>query len=182
MLLEKPGHRLSDRLNLCPFIFKFMPSGGGKMQLTFELPEIDREATRNAVESILDKYRMYLLMDPEDNEPKITSTFKLVPSAPSNQFHSSTEDTAIKKIDQEKKRKDFISRIQRAVNRLAYQERSIIINRYFKEDDIFDYEVYNQLGFSERKYYRIKARAFYKLALILKIEVYEEEAKGGEAS
>ncbi|WP_067725343.1 ArpU family phage packaging/lysis transcriptional regulator [Oceanobacillus damuensis] len=145
------------------------------MQLTFKLPEIDREATRSAVESELEKYKMFLLMDPEDNEPNITSSFKLVPSAPSNQFHSSTEDAALNKIDQEIKRKEFISRVQRAVNRLAYQERSIIVSRYLKEEEIFDYEVYNELGFSERKYYRIKARAFYKLAFILRIEVYQEE-------
>lgn len=144
------------------------------MQMTFKLPEIDRNATKAAVESELDKYQMYLLLDPEEYEPKITSSFKLVSTAPSNQFHSSTEETAIKHLDIEKKRQDFLKRIQRAVNRLAYQERSIIIKRYMSGDDIYDYEVYNELGFSERKYYRIKARAFYKLAFILRIEVYQE--------
>ena len=149
------------------------------MQLTFKLPEIDRNATRSAVESELEKYQMYLLMDAEEYEPKITSSFKLVPSAPSNQFHSSTEETAIKRLDLEKKRKDFLLRVQRAVNRLAYQERSLIVKRYLSNDDVYDYEVYNELGFSERKYYRIKARAFYKLAFILRIEVYLE---AGEVS
>ena len=144
------------------------------MQLTFKLPEIDRDATRTAVESELEKYQMYLLMDPEEHEPKITSSFKLVSSAPSNQFHSSTEETAIKKLDMENKRKDYLLKIQRAVNRLAYQERSLIVKRYLSDDDVYDYEVYNELGFSERKYYRLKARAFYKLAFILRIEVYLE--------
>lgn len=150
------------------------------MQMSFRLPAIDKDATRDAVEKELEKYRMYLLMEPEENEPKITSQFKLVPSAPSNLFKSTTEDTAIKKIDQERKRQDFINKIQRAVNRLAYQERSIIIKRYLTEDEYYDYEVYNELGYSERKYYRLKSRAFYKLALILRIEVYLEES--GEAS
>jgi ArpU family phage transcriptional regulator len=150
------------------------------MQLSFRLPTIDKDATRDAVERELEKYKMYLLMDPEENEPKITSHFKLVASVPSNQFHSSTEDTAIKKIDQERKRQEFIQRIQRAVNRLAYQERSVIIQRYLNPDEVYDYEVYNDLGLSERKYYRVKSRAFYKLALILRIEVYLEES--GEAS
>lgn len=149
------------------------------MQLTFNLPEIDRNATKAAVESVLEKYQMYLLMDPEEFEPKITSSFKLVSTAPSNQFHSSTEETAIKRVDMENKRRDFLNRIQRAVNRLAYQERTVIINRYLSNNDVYDYEVYNELGYSERKYYRIKSRAFYKLAFILRIEVYEE--KEGEA-
>jgi ArpU family phage transcriptional regulator len=149
-------------------------------QMSFRLPTIDKDATRDAVDAELEKYRMYLLMDPEENEPKITSQFKLVSTAPSNVFYSTTEDTAIKKIDQERKRQDFINKIQRAVNRLAYQEREIMIKRYLTEDEVYDYEIYNDIGISERKYYRIKSRAFYKLALILRIEVYLEES--GEAS
>ncbi|WP_308418964.1 ArpU family phage packaging/lysis transcriptional regulator [Virgibacillus oceani] len=147
--------------------------------MAFKLPEIDRDATRAAVESALETYQMYLLMDLEELQPKITSSFNLVPVVPNNQFHSTTEDIAIKKMDQEKKRKEYVKKIQKAVNRLGYQERSIIINRYLKNDDVYDYEVYNDLGFSERKYYRIKARAFYKLAFILRIEIYKQE---GEAS
>ncbi|MFA9457414.1 ArpU family phage packaging/lysis transcriptional regulator, partial [Halalkalibacter sp. AB-rgal2] len=42
-------------------------------------------------------------------------------------------------------------------------------------EDEFDYQIYNDLGLSERQYYRIKSRAFYKLAFILKIEVVVEE-------
>lgn len=144
------------------------------MQISFKLPAINRTETKVAVESALEKYKMYLLMDPEENEPKITSTLKLVPTAPNNQFHSSTEDAAVNKIDQEERRKKYITWIRKAVNRLAYQERAVIINRYLIEDEVYDYEVYNELGFSETKYYRIKARAFYKLAFILRIEVYEE--------
>src|SRR5690625_5024221 len=148
------------------------------IQLTF-LPEVDRDETKKNVEAALEKYKIMLLMDPEELEPKITATFKLASSAPTNEFHSTTEDVAIKKSDQSEKRRKYIGRIKNAVNRLSYQERQAIIKRYLNEDDIYDYEVYNELGYSERKYYRIKARAFYKLAFILKIEVYKKE---GEAS
>ncbi|WP_241964521.1 ArpU family phage packaging/lysis transcriptional regulator [Paraliobacillus zengyii] len=147
------------------------------MQMNFNLPKINRLQTRNAVESILEKYKFFLLMDPEELQPKITASFTITPPTMNNQFHSSTEDIAIKRIDHEKKRRDFIRWVQRSVNRLAYQERTVIINRYLQEDDIYDYEVYNDLGFSERKYYRIKSRAFYKLAFIMHIEVYEEERR-----
>ena len=61
-----------------------------------------------------------------------------------------------------------------AVNRLGYWERAIIIQRYMLQDDVFDYQVYNDLNFSERKYYRLKEKAFLKLALSLRIEVYKE--------
>ncbi|MDY0396798.1 ArpU family phage packaging/lysis transcriptional regulator [Virgibacillus halophilus] len=148
-----------------------------QQQLTFKLPEIDRDATRSEVEKMMEQYKISLLMDPEDEQPKITSAFRLVPAGPNNQFQSTTEDVAVKRLEMERKRKEIISKIQKAVNRLNFQERSVIIKRYLTEDDVYDYEVYNELGFSERKYYRIKSRAFYKLAFILRIEVYKQEGE-----
>ncbi|WP_026678202.1 ArpU family phage packaging/lysis transcriptional regulator [Fictibacillus gelatini] len=142
-------------------------------QLSFQLPKIDREATKDAVAAALEKYRLYVLMEPEERLPKVTQTFSLVPPS-NNGFHSSTEDAAITNVDQERYRKEYIERIRKAVNRLSYQERAIIIRRYMTHEDIFDYEVYSELGMSERKYYRVKGRAFYKLAFILRIEVMEE--------
>ncbi|MUV39459.1 putative phage-related protein [Lentibacillus sp. JNUCC-1] len=146
-------------------------------QLSFMLPEIDRTETKKVVEKALESYKVYLLMDPEELQPKVTSSLKLVPAAPSNQFHSTTEEVAVKKIDMERKRKEYINRIRKAVNRLNYYERSIVLKRYLNSDDVYDYEVYNELGFSERKYYRVKSRAFYKLAFILRIEVYKEDGE-----
>jgi len=145
------------------------------MQLKFKLPEINRKETRDKVESALEKYQIMLLMDPEEHEPKITATFSLSPPTQTNEFKSTTEDVAIKKIDKDKKRLRYINKIIKAVNRLNYEERTVIIMRYIDNDDMFDYQVYNELGYSERKYYRIKANAFYKLAFILKIAVYVEE-------
>lgn len=143
------------------------------MQLAF-LPEIDPDETKRNVESLLEKNQMYLLMDPEDMQPKITSTFQLTPPSNTNAFHSSTEDTAIERIELDMKRKSLLKKVLNAVNRLNYEERSVIIKRYFGQDDVFDYEVYNNLGFSERKYYRVKSRAFYKIAFYLRLEVYKE--------
>jgi hypothetical protein len=37
---------------------------------------------------------------------------------------------------------------------------------------MYDYELYNEMGMSESKYYWLKVRAFYKLEFILRIEVY----------
>lgn len=143
------------------------------MQLSF-LPEIDRDETRRNVEAALEKYKMMLLMSPKEIEPKITSSFKLVSVAPSNLFYSTTEETAIKKVDMENKIRNYLKKIQRAVNRLSYQERELIIKRYLNTEDIYDYQTYTELGYSESKYYRIKSDAFYKLAFILKIAVYKE--------
>jgi ArpU family phage transcriptional regulator len=143
-------------------------------QLHFILPEIDREKTKDEVEKVLDKYRMYLLSIPEEKVPKITANYSLVPPAFSNEFHSPTENAVIEKMDLERAREKHIEWVRKGVNRLKFKEREIIVKRYLEDEEIYDYELYNQLGMSERKYYRIKARAFYSLAFALKIEVYEQ--------
>jgi ArpU family phage transcriptional regulator len=139
------------------------------------LDEIDRKATKKAVEAALEKYRLFLLTLRLDQLPRVTQQYSLdVPTSNTNKFHSSTEEIAIHNVDYERERSEYIKRIVTAVNRLEKWERAIIIRRYMTEDeDVFDYEVYNDLNMSERKYYRIKSRAFYKLAFALKIEVYK---------
>lgn len=144
------------------------------MQLTF-LPEIDRDQTKRNVEAALEKYKIMLLMEPEEFEPKITASFSLAPAAHTNEFSSSTEDAAIKWMDLTEKRRAYIDKIWKAINRLSYHERIIIIKRYLKHEEIFDYEIYNELGYSESKYYKLKSDAFYKLAFLLKVAVYKEE-------
>ncbi|WP_163538292.1 ArpU family phage packaging/lysis transcriptional regulator [Gracilibacillus sp. YIM 98692] len=147
------------------------------MQTTFKLPEIDRYSTKHKVESLLDQYKLYLLMEPIDLQPNITSSFSIVPPTFNNQNNSQTEDIAVKRIDQENERHKFLKWVQRCVNRLSEQERAVIIKRYLSDDDIYDYEIYKELGYSERKYYRIKSRAFYKLAFIMRVEVYKSEVR-----
>jgi ArpU family phage transcriptional regulator len=142
--------------------------------MPFLLPEIDRKKTKSAVEEKLEKYRLYLLSVPDERAPKVTSTYSLVPPTNTNLFHSSTEDAAINNVDLERKKESYIEWVRRGINRLKYKEREIIIRRYFSDDEMYDYELYNEMGMSERKFYRLKARAFYSLAFALKIEVYEE--------
>lgn len=144
-------------------------------QITFNLPEIDRESTREKVEENLENYRMCLLTEPVDYEPNITSSMKDIPITPSNQFHSSTEQAAINRLEEERKRKGFMNWVEKCVNRLNRNEKDIIVNLYFKYEEPMNYIVYNELGFSEAKYYRIKSDAYYKLAFIMRLQVYKEE-------
>jgi ArpU family phage transcriptional regulator len=138
------------------------------------LDEIDRKATKKAVEAALAKYRMFLFTLSLDQLPRVTQQYSLVPPPNTNKFHSSTEEMAIRNADYERERDEYIKRVTAAINRLSKWERAIIIRRYISEDDMYDYEIYNDLGMSERKYYRIKSRAFYKLAFALRIEVYKQ--------
>lgn len=87
----------------------------------------------------------------------------------------SAEDATIKKVDFERERDEYMEkRIRRAVNRLNKMERELIIRRYMTLEEPYDYEVYNEMGVSESKFYRIREKAFYKLAFALRIEVYKE--------
>ena len=144
--------------------------------MDFMLPEIDRKATKKAVEAALEKYRIFLLTLKLDQLPKVTQHYSLVP-AKTSKLHSSTEEIAIKNVDYERERAEYIQRVVEAVNRLDYWERAIIIQRYMTGEEVFDYAVYNELGMSHRNYYRLKSRAFYKLAFALEIEVYRKRRR-----
>ena len=147
-------------------------------QLSFKIPEIDRQATQKNVEEALETYHMYLLTVPEEKLPKVTASFTLVPPSNTNSFHSSTEDIAIDRVDMERARIEYIERIQKAVNRLNKREREMIIKKYFGDDVLFDYEVYNDLGMGETYFsQKFKPRVYYKLALMLRIEVYKSESE-----
>jgi ArpU family phage transcriptional regulator len=138
------------------------------------LRDTDGEKTKEALEATLEKYRMYMLTVPDELMPKITATYSIVPPSNTNAFHSTTESIAIERVDFEQERDAYIDRIRKAVNRLNVKERELIAKRYMTQEDVYDYEIYNDMGFSESKYYRVREQAFYKLAFILRIEVYKD--------
>lgn len=141
-------------------------------QLSFMLPEIDRDRTKDEVEKALEKYRMFLLSIPDEHMPKITPNYSMTPPSFTNEFRSSTENAVIDKIEFETAKQRHIEWIRKAINKLNFREREMIIKRYLSDEEIYDYEIYNEMGMSERKFYRFKSRTFYKLAFALKIEVY----------
>ncbi|CAN2250276.1 putative phage transcriptional activator [Bacillus subtilis] len=145
-------------------------------QLTLNIPQIDEEATKLKAEKMLDQYRLYLLQVPDDFLPKVTPTYSIMPPSITNEFHSSTEDAALKRLDWEVQRDKFLKRIQRAVNRLSQRERQIIVMLYMQLEEMYDYEVYAEMGMSQRSYYRVKAKALYRLAFALREEVYKKGA------
>ncbi|WP_018640196.1 ArpU family phage packaging/lysis transcriptional regulator [Parafrankia elaeagni] len=129
------------------------------------------KTSRKLVESALEKYRMYLLTIPEYKLPKITATYTFVPKGTSDPSYSGIEKAVIEKVDYERERLEYITLIQKAVNRLNSKERQLIIRRYKmdEDEDAFDYEIYNDMGVSESHYYKVKRKALDKLAIILGI-------------
>lgn len=145
-------------------------------QISFELPEIDQKATQIKVEEELAKYRLYKYLTFEEREAAITASPEVRYHGPTNQTSDQTADIATFNVDQQKFRKDFCQRVERAVSRLPKMERFLIEERYMSVDAdyITDFNVYAfkfQPPISHVTYGKIRWKAFYRLALNLNVAV-----------
>lgn len=150
------------------------------MKYLDHLPNINAKETKKEVERHLLRYRDYLITFPTYLMPKVTPTYSIIPPTTTNEFHSSTENAAIERIEYEKIRNDFIKETHDAVNTLKEEERHIIIQKYMLHGEIgYDREIMMTLGYGKTKYSQIKGQAVLRLAFTLKIEVYKKsEAMG----
>ncbi|MDM5155864.1 ArpU family phage packaging/lysis transcriptional regulator [Bacillus sp. DX1.1] len=152
-------------------------------QLSF-LPKIDRAATQERLEGVLESVRIYRQFGMIRKEMKVTPSYEIREHGPTHAVGKPLEDVALANV-QQSKREEWLEkmsfRIDQAVSRLSKNQRDIIVKRYLEDEEVFDYMVYNKIGMSERTYRRNKSRAFYKLAFALRLEVYEiEEHYGGD--
>jgi ArpU family phage transcriptional regulator len=136
---------------------------------------IETKKTRVRVEGMLESCRLYMQIGLHPGQQaRTTARYSLTPSSVTHTFHSSTESIAQKNVDEEKRRRELVESVWAAVERLNDIEQQIVKLRYLEDDDSLDYIVWGELNLSERKYYRVKARAFLKLALALGVAVYKE--------
>lgn len=155
-------------------------------QLSF-LPKIDRTATQEKLEGVLESVRIYRQFGMIRKEMKVTPSYKVREHGPTHAVGKPLEDVAIANIQQSEREEwlELISfRIDQFLNRLGNGsagriQRDIISKRYLEEEDVCDYMIYNEIGMAERTYRRWKSRAFYNLAFALRLEVYETEETGG---
>ncbi|WP_102707001.1 ArpU family phage packaging/lysis transcriptional regulator [Terribacillus saccharophilus] len=146
--------------------------------MDFELPELDRNATKEQVEKALSKYRLYKSILPDEREASTTASYDAIGGGRSNSITDQTSSIAIDNADEAAYRKRFCERLERAVNRLPKLEKFLIEERYMREDAeyITDYKVYSfvfQPPISEKTYAKIRWKAFYKLALNMNIAVIQ---------
>lgn len=144
-------------------------------QLSF-LPEIDRKATQKNVEQVLETTRIYRQIGFVRREISNTPSYEPRLHGNTNKTSNQTADCSIWNVDHEQEVKTLAERVESAVNRLDKKEREIIQKRYLEDVDALDYLLHHEVGVSQRTYERIKSRAFYKLALMLKIEVVYDDA------
>lgn len=150
------------------------------LQLSFELPELDRKKTKEAVEEALRTYRVFKYLAFEEQEASITPSYTERLHGETNKTSDSTAEIALLNASEYERRVNYCRRIEKAVRRLPLAERQLIEARYMGDDSeyITDYAVYNHRfdpPISEGRYSKIRWRAFYKLALNLNIAVVREK-------
>ncbi|MGN7359961.1 ArpU family phage packaging/lysis transcriptional regulator [Paenibacillus sp. SAF-054] len=152
------------------------------------LPEIDRKRTQEAVEAILERYRMYKFLTFEEREANTTSSISDIPRSFTGTTSDQTANIAIYNVDTQAKQKSFCERVERVVKRMPRMEGFLIQERYMtiEHDYITDQHVYNhvfQPPISEGKYSKVRWKAFYKLASNFDVLVEKEkEVNFGEGA
>ncbi|KAF6565894.1 ArpU family phage transcriptional regulator [Paenibacillus jamilae] len=134
------------------------------------LPELDRRKTQNALEGVFEKYRIYKTITFMDRESFITAGYTDRPNGPTNVTSDPTARTAVYNVDAPAARLAYCQMVDAVVSRLNEREQLLIRERYLKDDDVFDYKVYNYVldpPVSKDTYTKLRTRAFYKMALAL---------------
>ncbi|WP_100373091.1 ArpU family phage packaging/lysis transcriptional regulator [Bacillus sp. FJAT-45037] len=144
--------------------------------MSFDLPELDQKKTKEAVESALEKYRIFKYLTFEEREVSITASSEERFHGPTNTTTDQTAQVAIYNADQQAYRRNFCDRIERAVKRLPPLERFLIEKRYMADDADYktDLKVYSfefQPPISEKKYTKLRWKAIYKIALGLNVAI-----------
>lgn len=144
-------------------------------QMSF-LPKIDRKETQRRVEEALETARVYNQIGFVRREIGSTPSYEPRFHGQTNKTSTPAEACATWNVDQEERIKTLTERVEWAVSRLSTKQREIIRKRYLESEDAVDYVICGELNMSKRTYEREKARAFYMLALMLRLEVVEQES------
>ncbi|WP_078392029.1 ArpU family phage packaging/lysis transcriptional regulator [Shouchella patagoniensis] len=140
-----------------------------------DLPELDKQKTKEEVEEALNKYRMYKYLAFEDRETSTTSSWKETVVSQSGTTDQ-TASAAIYNADTKAYQKRYCERVERAVRRLPQYEQFLVERRYMdrEADYMTDLKMYThafQPPIGHKFYYKLKWKAFYKLALALDLNV-----------
>lgn len=135
--------------------------------------KLDEKETWRRVEERLESARLYKRFGFIRREAKLTATYSDMPRSNTNVTSDQTADIAMHNVDREEQLQREYDQVMRAVGRLAKTQRRIIEERYLGDEDVLDINAYMTLDMPERTYYYAKAKAIYRLAFALRLEVYE---------
>ncbi|WP_019908278.1 ArpU family phage packaging/lysis transcriptional regulator [Paenibacillus sp. HW567] len=134
------------------------------------LPDLDRRRTQVAIESLLEKYRIFKTVTFEAKEAGITYSYTERFHGPTNSITDQTAAIATHNVDVPAARRAYCATLDSVVDRLNKREQQLVQERYMRRDEIYDYTVYNHVfdpPVSKDTYVKIRSKAFYKMALAL---------------
>lgn len=146
----------------------------GAHQLSFDIYQIDEDATRDAVEKYLLQAREYAVTEFIPLEPSVVAALSDMPRSFTGKTSDSTGSIAAFNVDEPERQRRHIERAERAICRLGSRQQNLIRKRYMEEDYVMDSDVAYELGFSERHYRRIKSVSIYRLASMLGLLVLRD--------
>ena len=144
------------------------------------LPELDRKATQRAVEEALEKYHICRYLTFEEREASTTASYSDMPRSYTGTTSDQTGQIGTSNVDTQRARKAYCEQVERAVAKLPRMERFLIEERYMSSEAPYlsDQTIYNHKfspPISQPVYAKHRWKAFYKLALHLRIEVVKEQ-------
>lgn len=127
---------------------------------------------KQTIERIFSTYRKYKYYTLFMSDYNINTTSKIdeIGGGRSNQTSDQTANAAIKIADKKQEAKEFVEKIERAVEQLPDIERDIIKLRYMSRNHnyINDYTIYEvKIPMSDKTYRKIRNQAFEKLYAML---------------
>lgn len=146
-----------------------------KGQLILDIYPVDEDATRDAVEKYLLQAREYKVTEYIPEAPSMTASYSDMPRSNTGMTSDQTGRIATANVDEPERRRRHVERAEKAVNRLGSRHQKLIRKRYLDDDDVSDFDVADELGFSDRHYRRIKSVAIHRLAGILGLVVLRDE-------
>lgn len=127
---------------------------------------------RSEVELIFDHYRKhkFYTLFMSDYDTNVTSQIDMIGGGQTNKVSDQTASAAIKLADEKSEAKEFVEKIERAVDQLPDIERDIIKLRYMSKNHnyINDYTIYEtEIPMSKPTYIKIRDRAIESLYKML---------------
>ena len=146
----------------------------GAKQLVLDIYNVNDAETKAAVEKYLLQAREYKITEYIPEEASITASYSDMPRSYTGVTTNQTFRLAAMNVDEPERRKKHIERAHKAIARLSKRQQKLINMRYMEDNDMFDYEIAMELGFSESTYRRTKSVAILRLASILGLLVFHE--------
>lgn len=120
------------------------------LDIFLEVDNIDKKATKENVDELLNLYRRLARMADEEYMPKMTATYSFEIKGSGGGVSDSLGEAISRSVSAQQE----INKIMKAVNKLNSYQRQLIFEKYIKRRQQTDIMIYIGLNMSESTFYR----------------------------